>query len=69
MAALIPRLEVPVVSSISRWSLFWKAFSIMDTARSASVSSARVRTDAAFKNRWQTLFNNPKILVIAFFAS
>jgi hypothetical protein len=41
----------------------------MDTARSASVSSARVRTDAAFKNRWQTLFNNPKILVIAFFAS
>ncbi|KZM18452.1 uncharacterized protein EKO05_0001336 [Ascochyta rabiei] len=41
----------------------------MDAVRSASVTSARVRTDAAFKNRWQTLFKNPKILIIAFFAS
>jgi hypothetical protein len=41
----------------------------MDTVRSASVTSARVRTNAAFNRRWQTLFNNPKILVIAFFAS
>jgi len=41
----------------------------MDAVRSASVTSARVRTDAAFQNRWQTLFKNPKILIIAFFAS
>jgi hypothetical protein len=41
----------------------------MDAVRSASVSSAQIRTQAAYKKRWQTLFNNPKILVIAFFAS
>ncbi|KAF2441808.1 quinate permease [Karstenula rhodostoma CBS 690.94] len=39
------------------------------TNRNASVTSAQVRTQAAYKNRWRTLLHNPKLLVIAFFAS
>ncbi|KAF2642321.1 quinate permease [Massarina eburnea CBS 473.64] len=39
------------------------------TIRNASVTSAQVRTQAAYKNRWRTLIHNPKLLVIAFFAS
>ncbi|KAF1841138.1 quinate permease [Cucurbitaria berberidis CBS 394.84] len=35
----------------------------------ASITSAQVRTQAAYKNRWRTIINNPKILIIAFFAS
>jgi hypothetical protein len=37
--------------------------------RNASVTSAHVRTQLAYKNRWKTLLHNPKILIIAFFAS
>ncbi|KAF2108571.1 quinate permease [Lophiotrema nucula] len=39
------------------------------THRNASVTSADVRTQLAYKNRWRTLLHNPKLLVIAFFAS
>jgi MFS family permease len=35
----------------------------------ASFTSADVRTRIAFQNRWANLLHNPKILVIAFFAS
>ncbi|KAH8731088.1 quinate permease [Phaeosphaeriaceae sp. PMI808] len=41
----------------------------MDPVRNASVTSAQVRTEAAYQNRWRTLLHNPKLLVIAFFAS
>ncbi|CAO2650731.1 Nn.00g020230.m01.CDS01 [Neocucurbitaria sp. VM-36] len=41
----------------------------MNAVRNASVTSAQVRTQAAYKNRWRTLMSNPKLLVIAFFAS
>lgn len=37
----------------------------MDSIRNASVPGAEAR----HKQRWQTLFNNPKLLAIAFFAS
>ncbi|KAH7125209.1 general substrate transporter [Dendryphion nanum] len=39
------------------------------TSRTASVTSAQIRTNLAYKNRWRTLWNNPKIIIIAFFAS
>ncbi|KAF1960415.1 quinate permease [Byssothecium circinans] len=39
------------------------------TIRNASVTSAQVRTQAAYKKRWRTLLHNPKLLAIAFFAS
>ena len=39
------------------------------TTRNASVTSAQVRTNEAYKNRWRTLMHNPKLLLIAFFAS
>lgn len=39
------------------------------TTRSASVTSALVRTELAYKNRWRNLLHNPKLLFIAFFAS
>ena len=38
-------------------------------ARTASVTSADLRTRLAYKNRWKNLLHNPKLLVIAFFAS
>ncbi|KAH7388601.1 hypothetical protein BKA66DRAFT_440288, partial [Pyrenochaeta sp. MPI-SDFR-AT-0127] len=41
----------------------------MDAVRNASVTSAQIRTEAAYKNRWRTLMGNPKLLIIAFFAS
>ncbi|KAF2690904.1 quinate permease [Lentithecium fluviatile CBS 122367] len=41
----------------------------MDAPRNASVTSAQVRTQVAYKNRWRSLMHNPKLLVIAFFAS
>ncbi|KAF1946115.1 quinate permease [Clathrospora elynae] len=41
----------------------------MDTIRNTSVTSAQLRTNSAFQNRWRTLLNNPKLLIIAFFAS
>ena len=48
----------------------WGSAFIMDaTIRNASVTSAQVRTQAAYKNRWRNLLHNPKLLVIAFFAS
>jgi hypothetical protein len=68
MTATIPCLEAHPSRQLPLYSFYCDS-SIMDTIRSASVTSARVRTDAAFKNRWQTLFKNPKILIIAFFAS
>ncbi|KAF2018096.1 quinate permease [Aaosphaeria arxii CBS 175.79] len=39
------------------------------TTRNASVTSAQVRTELAYKNRWRTLLHNPKLIIIAFFAS
>ncbi|KAF2183687.1 quinate permease [Zopfia rhizophila CBS 207.26] len=39
------------------------------TDRNASVTSADVRTQLAYKNRWRNLLHNPKLIVIAFFAS
>jgi hypothetical protein len=33
------------------------------------LTSAELRTQAAYKNRWTTLRHNPKIVVIALFAS
>jgi hypothetical protein len=39
------------------------------TNRNASVTSAVIRTELAYKNRWRTLMHNPKIMLIAFFAS
>lgn len=41
----------------------------MDAVRNVSVTSAQIRTQAAYKNRWRTLMSNPKLLIIAFFAS
>lgn len=32
-------------------------------------SAARRRADEAYKTRWKTLWNNPKIIIIALFAS
>ncbi|KAF1812251.1 quinate permease [Eremomyces bilateralis CBS 781.70] len=32
-------------------------------------TSAQLRAELAYKNRWRTLWNNPKIIFIAFFAS
>ncbi|KIW04689.1 uncharacterized protein PV09_04423 [Verruconis gallopava] len=37
--------------------------------RSGSITSAEVRTQLAYANRWQSVIKNPKIFVIAFFAS
>ncbi|CAI6338046.1 unnamed protein product [Periconia digitata] len=39
------------------------------TAPNASVTSAQIRTEEAYKNRWRSLMRNPKLLFIAFFAS
>ena len=38
-------------------------------AATVGYSAAEERTKLAYKNRWNTLRNNPKILVIALFAS
>jgi hypothetical protein len=32
-------------------------------------STVEARTKLAYKNRWRTLYNNPKLIVIALFAS
>ncbi|KAF1989343.1 quinate permease [Aulographum hederae CBS 113979] len=41
----------------------------LDTVRTASVTSAEVRTKIAYNNRWKNLWHNPKLIFIAFFAS
>jgi hypothetical protein len=35
----------------------------------SELSAADLRVQAASKNKWKTLMKNPKIMVIAFFAS
>lgn len=35
----------------------------------AAETAAEARTKLAYQNRWKTLANNPKIVVIALFAS
>jgi hypothetical protein len=35
----------------------------------AAETAAETRTKLAYKNRWKTLANNPKLMVIALFAS
>ena len=37
--------------------------------RNGSVTTAEVRTQLAYANRWKSIRGNPKIIIIAFFAS